>query len=196
MWNTEHRTTGLIIHARNDLFRLLSLFAAPSRPPPPPPTRSPRRDVHALRPGPRGDCLREPVLVRRARDDAVPVHADHELRRDGGEHVDRDARGRVDVRVLLLAVERVQASLAVVLQDGSQTGSGGVTPSHWLVTARGAAHLEEAVQAGTCEMRQPRTAWNIRGRRRSTEHGDTDQCGAGTASTRKTHRRRGCPASS
>ena len=69
-----------------------------------------------LCPRPRGERLREPVPVRRVRDDALRVDADLVLARDGREQVDGDRRARVDVHDLLLAVERVQAVLAVVLR--------------------------------------------------------------------------------
>ncbi len=103
--------------------------------------------LDCLCPGPRGERLRESVPVRRVRDDALAVDAEHVLRRDGGEQVDPDGRARVDVHVLLLAVERVQAVLAVVLP---MQNPGERRVSELSTCVRIGAHLEEAVQAGTC----------------------------------------------
>ena len=71
--------------------------------------------LRALRRRPRSDCLREPIRVRRLRDDARAVHGEHPLDRDGREHVERDGRRAVDVHVLLLAGVVVDAVLGVVL---------------------------------------------------------------------------------
>ena len=79
---------------------------------------------------PSGERLREPVPVRRVRDDALRVDADLVLARDGREQVDGDRRARVDVHDLLLAVERVQAVLAVILRVRAHTRKGNVRISH------------------------------------------------------------------
>jgi GNAT superfamily N-acetyltransferase len=73
--------------------------------------------LRSLRPRPGRDGVLETVGVRRGRDYTLLVDAELVGRTDRAEAVDRDARSRVDVDDLALAVCIRQAGLGVVLEE-------------------------------------------------------------------------------